>query len=80
MPETKFVDELIQSHNEYRRRHQVSPLRHSVELSEIAQAWAEQLARSNGFQHSKSKHDGQPLGENISLKWSSRSDPYSGEN
>ncbi|XP_064616338.1 uncharacterized protein LOC135480434 isoform X2 [Liolophura sinensis] len=79
MPGTKFVDELIQSHNEYRRRHQVSPLRHSPELSDIAQAWAEQLARDNGFQHSKSRHEGQPLGENISLKWSSRSDSYSGK-
>ncbi|ESO85877.1 hypothetical protein LOTGIDRAFT_130175 [Lottia gigantea] len=75
----KFIDEVVDAHNVYRSRHQVSPLSHSRELSQTAQKWAEQLAATNSFQHSSSSYRGESLGENIAMKWSSRPDSYTGK-
>ncbi|KAK6196096.1 hypothetical protein SNE40_001386 [Patella caerulea] len=75
----KFIDEVVAAHNAYRSCHQAGPLSQSRELSITAQKWADQLASTNSFQHSNSSHRGQPLGENIAMKWSSRPDAYTGQ-
>ena len=76
--ETKFINEIIASHNECRTTHQAPVLRHSARLTEVAQSWAEHLARTNDFSHSSNKLNGQPLGENIAMKYSSANDEYTG--
>ncbi|OWF46342.1 uncharacterized protein LOC110455840 isoform X2 [Mizuhopecten yessoensis] len=75
----EFIDDAVKTHNELRKKHGVAPLKHSKDLSEFAQKWAEHLAASNGFQHSDCQHKGDRLGENIACKWSSGSADYSGK-
>ncbi|XP_075542852.1 Golgi-associated plant pathogenesis-related protein 1-like isoform X2 [Dermacentor variabilis] len=54
-------------HNSYRRIHGVPDLKHSDELSNYAQAWAERLAKTGQFKH-RSKS---PYGENIYMSYNS---------
>ncbi|XP_070389333.1 uncharacterized protein [Dermacentor albipictus] len=54
-------------HNSYRRLHGVPDLKHSDELSNYAQAWAERLAETGQFKH-RSKS---PYGENIYMSYNS---------
>ncbi|XP_053381289.1 uncharacterized protein LOC123555358 isoform X2 [Mercenaria mercenaria] len=79
MADKKFIDEMLHAHNEYRARHQAAPLKHSKDLSEFAQKWANHLVATNSFQHSNCDLKGERLGENIAMKWSSRPDAYSGQ-
>ncbi|XP_067661889.1 uncharacterized protein [Haliotis asinina] len=79
MSDRKFIDEVVKAHNEYRSRHQASPLSHSKDLSSTAQKWADHLALTNTFQHSNTSLKGEQLGENIAMKWSSRPDAYTGQ-
>ncbi|XP_060558479.1 uncharacterized protein LOC132718772 isoform X2 [Ruditapes philippinarum] len=79
MADKKFIDEMLQAHNEYRSRHQASPLKHAKDLSEFAQKWANHLVATNSFQHSSCDHKGERLGENIAMKWSSQPDAYTGQ-
>lgn len=58
---------------------QASPLKHSKDLSEFAQKWANHLVATNSFQHSNCDLKGERLGENIAMKWSSRPDAYTGK-
>lgn len=78
MADKTFIDEIVKSHNEYRKRHQADSLSHSRELSAQAQKWADHLAATGTFQHSNVSIKGEKLGENIAMKWSSRPEAYSG--
>ncbi len=51
--------------------HHVPNLTLNDKLNQAAQAWAENLAKTNTFKHSKSKY-----GENIYYSWSSSRRPY----
>jgi len=64
---SKFEVDALQTHNKYRKRHGVPPLKLSKELSDVAQEYAEHLANTNTFEHS-----GDPIyGENLYWSWSS---------
>lgn len=60
-----FCAEALQTHNYYRARHHAPPLRFNQELCNIAQAYAEKLAKKNSIAHSKAKFHGENMGENI---------------
>lgn len=66
--QVQFQRELLQSHNNYRKRHCVPALQLDDELSRSAQAYAEKLARTNTFQHSGASG----VGENLWSSWSSK--------
>ncbi|KAL3872137.1 hypothetical protein ACJMK2_040088 [Sinanodonta woodiana] len=74
-----FIDEVVNAHNAYRSHHQAPPIKHTKDLSEYAQKWANHLVASNKFEHSTCDLDGTRLGENIAMKWSSHADNYSGQ-
>jgi len=64
---SKFATDALDAHNKYRKRHAVSSLELSKDLCDAAQEYAEQLAKTNIFEHS-----GDPLyGENLYWSWSS---------
>ena len=64
---TKFDLDALNAHNKYRKRHNVPPLELSKDLSDVAQEYANHLARTNTFEHS-----GDPVyGENLYWSWSS---------
>ena len=78
----KFQDEALKYHNNYRSRHGVSNLRHNKDISAQAQKWAENLASKNQFSHCPSeerKYKGDPMGENIAMKWTSGGDDFTGK-
>ncbi|KAK3593730.1 hypothetical protein CHS0354_013628 [Potamilus streckersoni] len=79
MLDQKFIDEVVNAHNEYRFRHQAPPIKHAKDLSEYAQKWADHLVASNTFQHSPCDVDGTRLGENIAMKWSTGADAFTGQ-
>ncbi|MCQ2816877.1 MAG: CAP domain-containing protein [archaeon] len=55
----------LNAHNEYRKKHHSPPLELNSELSKIAKSYAQKLAATNSFQHSKNKWNGKDLGENL---------------
>ena len=61
----KFINEALESHNRYRKRHNSEPLTLNKDLCEIAQEYAKKIAESNNFIHSGNKYNDKPLGENI---------------
>jgi len=64
---TKFEVDALNAHNKYRKRHTVPPLELSKDLCDVAQEYANHLARTNTFEHS-----GDPVyGENLYWSWSS---------
>jgi len=73
-----FVADAVKQHNHYRALHGAPKIKHNKELSKIAQAWADNLAKTNTFQHSTNKYKGDNLGENIANKWSSSGADYAG--
>ena len=79
MPDKKFIDECLSAHNVYRKKHRVGALKHNPKLTDIAQGWADHLAGRNAFQHSTNKIDGQKLGENIAMKWTSSGQDFTGK-
>ncbi|CAH1785821.1 unnamed protein product [Owenia fusiformis] len=74
-----FIDDVVKSHNSYRKKHGVSSLKHNKSMSEHAQNWAEHLIASDTFQHNQGTFKGEKLGENIGNKWSSYGADYTGE-
>uniref|UniRef100_A0A3Q3VP48 Golgi-associated plant pathogenesis-related protein 1 n=1 Tax=Mola mola TaxID=94237 RepID=A0A3Q3VP48_MOLML len=64
----QFAEELLQAHNEYRRKHQAPPLKLSSELSSEAGRYAESLASTRILKHSLESSRGS-CGEN--LAWAS---------
>ncbi|CAF2972289.1 unnamed protein product [Rotaria sp. Silwood2] len=66
----EFVQEALQVHNEYRRKHSVEPLRLNNDLSKLAQEWANHLASTGTLLHSKTKYQNVHVGENLrSQSW-----------
>jgi glioma pathogenesis-related protein 2 len=51
----------LKQHNIYRAKHGVSPLVLSTQINDVAQKYAEQLARTNRLVHSGNKHYGENL-------------------
>uniref|UniRef100_A0A1A8BML6 Golgi-associated plant pathogenesis-related protein 1 n=1 Tax=Nothobranchius kadleci TaxID=1051664 RepID=A0A1A8BML6_NOTKA len=64
----QFAEELLQSHNEYRRKHQAPPLKLSSKLSKEAARYADSLSRTRILKHSEESSRGS-CGEN--LAWAS---------
>ncbi|KAL4617075.1 Golgi-associated plant pathogenesis-related protein 1 [Arapaima gigas] len=64
----QFADEVLRSHNEYRRRHQAPALKLSSKLSREATRYAESLASTRILKHSADSSRGN-CGEN--LAWAS---------
>ena len=70
MADRTFIDECIRSMNDYRRIHQVAPLKHNSAVSAIAQRWADHIARTGCLSHNpNANYNGQSLGENCAFKW-----------
>jgi len=61
----QFRSEVLQAHNNFRRRHRAQDLQLSSNLNSLAQKWAEHLARIG-----QSIHEGDDYGENLSDRWS----------
>jgi uncharacterized protein YkwD len=51
----------LKQHNVYRTKHRVPPLILSAQLNDVAQRYAEQLARTNRLVHSDNTHFGENL-------------------
>ncbi|KAK5862362.1 hypothetical protein PBY51_017768 [Eleginops maclovinus] len=64
----QFSEEVLQYHNEFRRKHQASPLKLSSKLSKEATRYAESLASTRILKHSAESSRGS-FGEN--LAWAS---------
>ena len=60
-----FQQSALEAHNKYRRRHHVGDLVLSKDLCNIAQKYAETLARTGNFAHSHAKYNGKNMGENL---------------
>ncbi|CAF0941925.1 unnamed protein product [Adineta steineri] len=69
---TKVLADLLQSHNYYRARHSAQPLTVSQRLNLIAQKYAEYLAATSKFEHSRNKLGDDLLGENLYMQWISQ--------
>jgi len=63
----KFQIESLDSHNTYRNKHGVTPLKLDKKLCSYAQEWANKLAREDSFEH----RTDQDFGENLYCSWSS---------
>nr|XP_023835616.1 Golgi-associated plant pathogenesis-related protein 1-like [Salvelinus alpinus] len=68
----QFSEEVLRSHNEYRRKHQAPPLKLSSKLSSDATRYAESLASTRILKHSVESSKGS-CGEN--LAWASYDQP-----
>ena len=76
--QTRFINEALAAHNEYRKLHGVSPLLHNAELSKMAQDWATSIASRNKLQHSTNKYKNDNLGENVAMWFMTGADFYDG--
>ncbi len=72
---SKFQQDALSVHNEYRSKHGVDSLKMSDDLCKTAQDWAEHLAKNDLFEHSKCTD----IGENVAMHYSSATTAYSGE-
>lgn len=63
----QFQQEMLQSHNTYRSRHCVPPLRLDDNLSQLAQVYAERMARANSL----IQGDTTDVGQNSFMKYTS---------
>ncbi|KPP60356.1 golgi-associated plant pathogenesis-related protein 1-like, partial [Scleropages formosus] len=71
----QFAEEVLRSHNEYRRRHQAPPLKLSSKLSREATRYAESLASTRILKHSASRGS---CGENLAWASYDQSGAYRG--
>merc|ERR1712241_57348 len=61
-------DDMLKQHNDYRAKHNAGPLTIDQDLMDKAQAWADELAAKNKFEHTTVKNlNGECLGENIAM-------------
>lgn len=56
----EFLKDSLKSHNDYRAKHGVKPLKLDDDLCEVAQAWANTLAKQDKMAHSSNGY-----GENV---------------
>ena len=65
----KFLQQELDEHNRLRKLHGAEPLTLNSDLTEMAQKYAEVLAKKNTMQHSKDRklkgHEGEWVGENL---------------
>ena len=61
----EFQKSALEAHNKYRRKHHVGDLVLSKDLCNIAQKYAETMARTGNFAHSQAKYNGKNMGENL---------------
>jgi uncharacterized protein YkwD len=61
----EFQQSALKAHNKYREKHHVGELKLSKELCDIAQKYAEKMARTSVFAHSDGKFNGKNMGENL---------------
>ncbi|KAJ8388814.1 hypothetical protein AAFF_G00130470 [Aldrovandia affinis] len=66
MADASFEKEFLDTHNEYRSKHQAPPLTLSRDLCDSAQSWADHLLSIKTLEHSDTKN-----GENLYYAWSS---------
>ena len=62
---SEFQKSALDAHNKYRAKHHVGKLVLNQELCDIAQKYAEQLARTGNFAHSNGSFHGDNMGENL---------------
>ena len=62
---TDFQKNALDAHNNYRAKHHVGKLVLNQELCDIAQEYAEELARTGNFAHSGNSFHGDNMGENL---------------
>ena len=62
---TEFQKSALDAHNNYRAKHHVGKLVLNQELCDIAQKYAEELARTGNFAHSGDSFHGDNMGENL---------------
>lgn len=68
----EFTQSTLNALNDIRRRYTAAPLEINEQISQIAQRWAEQMARSGRLEHSPIEwrsFDQQTLGENYSASF-----------
>lgn len=78
LDQQRFIKEALDAHNDCRSRHGVAPLEHNPELTRIALEWAKHIASRNSLSHSKNDYNGQPLGENCAMWFSTGATHYDG--
>jgi uncharacterized protein YkwD len=62
---SKFAQEHLEMHNKYRKMHHVPDIELNQELCDIAQKYAEYLAKNSLFEHSHARFKGAGMGENL---------------
>jgi uncharacterized protein YkwD len=62
---SKFSQEHLEMHNKYRKMHHVPDLELNQELCDIAQKYAEYLAKNSLLEHSYARFKGAGMGENL---------------
>lgn len=58
-----WANQMLNAHNEWRKRYSVPPLKWSAKLATYAQQWADKLSRENRFEHRADS----PYGENLAV-------------
>ena len=78
----KFLQQELAEHNRLRSLHGAGPLKLNNDLVEMAQKYAEVLAKKKTMQHSKKEdrklkgHEGEWVGENLYYFWTSETGFY----
>ena len=75
----QFIREAFDAHNICRENHEVPKLKLNPELCKLAQKWADHIANTRNFQHSNHTYQGQSLGENIAMRYTTTSDELTGK-
>lgn len=75
----EFIDDAVKTHNDLRKKHGVPSVKHSKDLSDYAQKWAEHLAATGSFGHSSCQLKSDRLGENIACRSGTGNVDYSGK-
>jgi len=65
--DTDFNQAVLVAHNQYRALHGVAPLQISIKLNQLAQEWADTVAKSDKLAHRPNN----TCGENCFAKWKS---------
>lgn len=65
--ESSFIDDAVKAHNEFRDMHGSPHITHAQDLTDYSQKWAEHLANTGKFDHSKCDLKGESIGENLAM-------------
>lgn len=75
----EFINDAVNAHNDLRKKHGVPSVKHSKDLSDYAQKWAEHMASTSSFGHSNCTLKSDRLGENIACKSGTGNIDYTGK-